>query len=100
MHIKTLNRLNTILVKVLAISSFIFLLGCASTSTSIGNNKFRTSCGGIANGWSSCYDAANAQCTNGFTEIDRRQVNHPGEYNSLCLCTIYPISRDFVFSCR
>jgi len=33
-------------------------------------------------------------------ERDRKQVNRPGEYNTLCACMIYPISRDLVFSCN
>ena len=78
----------------------LILTGCASTATNIGDNLYRTSCGGIFNGWGSCYDAAKAQCTKGYTERDRKQINHPGEYNSACQCIIYPISRDMVFSCR
>jgi hypothetical protein len=85
--------------KLILLGGFLLLLGCASTATNIGNNLYRTSCGGIANGWSSCYEAAKVQCTKGFIERDRKQINHPGEYNSLCLCMIYPISRDLVFSC-
>ena len=85
----------------LLLGGFLLLIGCASTATNIGNNLFRTSCGGIANGWSSCYDAANVQCgAKGFVERDRKQINHQGEYNSLCMCMIYPIDRDLVFSCN
>ena len=43
----------------------------------------------------------NVQCgAKGFVERDRKQINHQGEYNSLCMCMIYPIDRDLVFSCN
>tara|TARA_B110000263_G_C15246673_1_gene482069 strand:+ start:918 stop:1196 length:279 start_codon:yes stop_codon:yes gene_type:complete len=83
----------------LAAAAFLLIAGCASTATNIGNNLYRTSCGGMANGWSSCYDAARVQCSKGYKEQDRRQFNHPGQYNSLCLCMIYPIDRELIFSC-
>ena len=57
----------------LAAAAFLLIAGCASTATNIGNNLYRTSCGGMANGWSSCYDAARVQCSKGYKEQDRRQ---------------------------
>ena len=94
------NKFKFPILTILALVSFIFIAGCASTATNIGNNLFRTSCGGMMNGWSSCYDAARAQCTSGFNEQDRREIKHPGEWNDFCACMIYPVDRDLVFSCR
>ena len=87
--------------RILFLGAVITLLtSCASTVHNIEANNYRTSCGGMLNDWGSCYSAAKAQCTKGYTEKDRREVKHPGEYNEMCLCMIYPVSRELVFSCR
>ena len=101
MHTNMFSKFKITIISFLAAVSFIFLVGCAaSTPTTIGDNLYRTSCSGIVNDWSYCYDAAKAQCTSGYTERDRRQINHPGQYNTACLCMIYPVDRELVFSCR
>ena len=86
--------------KMLPIILVVVLSGCATKPISIGNNLFRTSCPGMFTSWSACYEAANTQCMNGFTEKDRQQINHPGQYNTACACMLYPIDRFLVFSCR
>ena len=30
---------------------------------------------------------------------NRRGVNQPGQYNTLCACMIYPVTRDLIFAC-
>ena len=85
---------------IIAIIFFLFIAACASSVQNIGSNLYRVSCGGMLNDWGTCYTAAKEQCTNGYIERDRRQVNQPGQWNELCLCMIYPVDRDLVFSCR
>ena len=80
----------------------ILLSACASTVHKVGNNAYRVSCGGTLNDWGSCYDAAKLECSGlnkTMTEVDRRQVNLPGEYNTLCACMIYPVERNLAFKC-
>tara|TARA_B110000285_G_C14837723_1_gene473884 strand:+ start:373 stop:651 length:279 start_codon:yes stop_codon:yes gene_type:complete len=86
----------------LFISIFILISACASSVQNIGSNKFRVSCGGMLNDWGTCYSAAKEQCATAnrsVVEINRREVNQPGQYNTLCACTIYPVTRDLIFAC-
>ena len=84
---------------IIAIIFFLFIAACASSVHNIGSNLYRVSCDGMLNDWDTCYTAAKEQCTSGYIERDRKQVNQPGQWNQLCLCTIYPVNRDLVFSC-
>ena len=93
--------MNKKLRNVIAFIFFVFLLAaCAAPVHNIGSNLYRASCGGMLNDWGLCHTAAQEQCKRGYIEKDRRQVNHPGQYNELCLCMIYPVDRELVFSCK
>jgi len=74
--------------------------GCASTARQIGDNRYNVSCGGILNGWSSCYEAANSTCVNGIEQLDRKQIDHPPQWNTACACYLNPVDRYLVFACR
>jgi len=89
--------------------NFFFLIGfcilisaCASSVQKVGNNAYRVSCGGMLNDWGTCYDAARKECSGinkTMTEINRREVQQPGQYNTLCACMIYPVTRELAFTC-
>jgi len=41
----------------------------------LGNNIFKTTCNGIAEGWDSCFRKAQKTCGSGFSVTDKTQLN-------------------------
>ena len=100
MNNNVLSKFKFPMLKILALLSFIFIAGCATTAQQIGSNKYRTDCSGVFNSISECYAEANRVCEGNFNEIDRVIINHGQQYDAFCQCYISPVSRSLVFGCR
>ena len=92
------------LKKIITIILLISFLGsCATRSQiySIGENRYTVDCGGMLYGWDLCYNSANEYCgSSGITQIDKRQVDHPPQWNDFTQSYLYPVDRTLIFACR
>jgi hypothetical protein len=67
-------------MKNLMIISVVLLCACSSLQNfqeqpvmTLGNNSYKTTCNGIAEGWDSCFRKAKRTCPNGYSVLDRIQ---------------------------
>ena len=72
MNNNVLSKFKFPMLKILALVSFIFIAGCASTAQQIGTNKYTTDCSGMFSSKSDCYNEASRVCNGNFTEINFR----------------------------
>lgn len=65
------------------ISAFLFLVACSSLTNYqeqpvvqlSGNEVFITTCNGMAEDWGSCHRKAKRTCANGYSVIEKTQLN-------------------------
>lgn len=60
----------------------VILSACASLTNfqeqpvlELGKDTFKTTCNGIAEGWDSCFRKAQKTCANGYSIIEKTQLN-------------------------
>lgn len=66
---------------ILIICAFV-LSACSSLSNyqeqpvvDLGNNMYKTTCNGIAEGWDSCFRKAQNTCDKGYSIVEKKQLN-------------------------
>jgi hypothetical protein len=89
-----------LIISFLAVLSFIFIAGCASTAQQVGDNKYRTDCSGMFSSKSDCYAEAERVCDGKFNEINMAIRDQGDVWDAFCECYIYVIKRNLTFSCR
>ena len=94
------NKFKLPMLKILALVSFIFIAGCASTAQQIGTNKYTTDCSGMFSGKSDCYNEASRVCNGNFTEINFRIDDRGDVWDDFCQCYVWVIKRNLTFGCR
>lgn len=81
----------------IALAAAIILAGCAATvkpvTTPKGQQGFYIDCGGSADDWTSCYEAAAKACQGKYTIIDRQQSSTATPYGPL-------VTRELIIECR
>ena len=81
----------------IALAAAVILTGCAATvkpvTTPNGQQGFYIECGGSAEDWTSCYQAAAKVCRGKYTIIDRQQSSTATTYGLL-------VTRELIIECR
>lgn len=69
-------------MKFILIVSCVFLYGCNSLTNyqeqpvvELGKNIYKTTCNGIAESWDSCFRKAHRTCVNGYSAMEKTQLN-------------------------
>jgi hypothetical protein len=69
-------------MKYILIACSVFISACTSLTNfqeqpvlELGKDTYKTTCNGIAEGWDSCFRKAQKTCGNGYSVIDKTQLN-------------------------